>query len=316
MWKAIRGVVLAGLLSGLLSGLPLLLWAQQAPESAQCGSQATKLFAFLPENDVVGQWDQKTTPTLYTPENLWEYIDGAAEHYLSYGFQRLGTAEYALPHDPEAAVVVDIYDMGDEERGFGIYSSERQPGYNFVDIGTQGYLGDLALNFYAGPYYVRLSTFEISDEMKAGLKAFGKEVARRMKEKRGFPIVLGHLPASRIPNSEKMIYRNFLGQPYLHKVWLADCAISEAGETQHTATLFWTSFEDTRAAHEAFEKLKTSDVSSGETASALHKLGDENFWVATKYHGVLVVVREGATLFGGYDFQEARSALPLLKEIK
>ncbi len=212
--------------------------------------------------------------------------------------------------------MIDIYDMGDEERGFGIYSSERQPGYNFVDIGTQGYLSDLALNFYAGPYYVRLSTFKISDEMKAGLKAFGKEVARRMKEQRGFPAALEHFPASRILNSEKMIYRNFLGQPYLRKIWLADCAISEAGETQHTVTLFWTSFEDPRAAHEAFEKLKTSDVSSGEPTSALNELGDENFWVATKYHGVLVVVREGATLLGGYDFQEAKSALPLLKEIK
>ncbi len=312
MLGALRGVVLAG----LLSGLPILLCAQQAPESAQWWSQTAKLFAFLPESSVVGQWDQKTTPTLYTPENLWKYINGAAEHYLSYGFERLTTAEYALPHDPEAAIVVDIYDMGDEERGFGIYSSERQPAYNFVDIGTQGYLGDLALNFYAGPYYVRLSTFKISDEMKAGLKAFGKEVARRMKEQRGFPAGLEHLPASRITNSEKMIYRNFLGQPYLRKIWLADCGISEAGETQHTVTLFWTSFEDPRAAHEAFEKLKTSDVSSGEPTSALNKLGDENFWVATKYHGVLVVVREGATLLGGYDFQEAISALPLLKEIK
>jgi len=312
MLGALRGVVLAG----LLSGLPILLCAQQAPESAQWFSQTALLFSFLPESSVVGQWDQKTTPTLYTPENLWKYINGAAEHYLSYGFQRLAAAEYGLSQNPDAAVVVDIYDMGDEERGFGIYSSERQPAYNFVDIGTQGYLGDLALNFYAGPYYVRLSTFKISDEMKAGLKAFGKEVARRMKEKRGFPTALGHLPASRILNSEKMIYRNFLGQPYMHKVWLADCAISEAGETQHTVTIFWTSFEDTRAAHEAFEKLKTSDVSSGETASALNKLGDENFWVLTKYHGVLVVVWEGATLFGGYDFQEARSALPLLKEIK
>ncbi len=308
-WGALRGVVLAG----LLSGLPILLCAQQAPESAQCGSQAAKLLHFLPESSVVGQWDQKTTPTLYTPENLWKYINGAAEHYISYGFQRLATAEYGLSQNPEAAIVVDIYDMGDGERGFGIYSSERQPSYNFVDIGTQGYLGDLTLNFYAGPYYVRLSTFEISDEMKGALKAFGKEVARRMKEQRGFPAALEHLPASRIPNSEKMIYRNFLGQPYLHKVWLADCAISEAGETQHTVTIFRTSFEDPKAAHEAFEKLKTTDVSSGEITSALNELGDENFWVPTKYHGVLVVVREGATLFGGYDYQEAISALPLLK---
>ncbi len=90
MWGALRGVVLAG----LLSGLPILLCAQQARESAQWYSQTVLLFSFLPESGVVGQWDQKTTPTLYTPENLWKYINGAAEHYLSYGFQRLATAEY------------------------------------------------------------------------------------------------------------------------------------------------------------------------------------------------------------------------------
>jgi hypothetical protein len=311
MWKELRGVVLAG----LLSGLPLLLLAQRADESAACRSPEAKLSGFLPESGIVGHWDRKTTPTLYTPENLWEYINGAAEHYLSYGFQRLATAEYGLSQNPDAAVVVDIYDMGDGERGFGIYSSERQPSYDFVDIGTQGYLGDLALNFYAGPYYVKLSTFEVSDEMKAALKAFGKEVARRMKEKRDFPAALRHLPASRIPSSEKMIYRNFLGQPYLQKVWLADCTIPEPREAQHTVSLFWTSFEDPKTAHQAFEKLKTSDVSSGAPVSALNELGEENFWVATKYHGVLVVVRKGTTLLGGYDFQEAKAAIPLLKEM-
>lgn len=303
------------LLEGLLLALPLLLWAQQVPESVQRGSQPSKLLAFLPESGMVDTWDRKTTPTLYSPENLWEYIDGAAEHYLSYGFQRLATAEYGLSQNPDAAVVVDIYDMGDEERGFGIYSSERQPDYHFVAIGTQGYLEELALNFYAGPYYVKLSTFEVSDEMKKALRAFGKEIARRMKQHKGFPEALEHLPASRIANSEKMIYGDFLGQPYLRKVWLADCAISEAGEAQHTVTVFWISFADVHGAHEAFEQLKRSDVPSGEPTAALEALGEENFSVPTKYHGVLVVARKGAVLVGGYDFQEARSALPVLEEI-
>jgi hypothetical protein len=311
MWKARRNIVLVV----LLSGLPMLLWAKEEPASAYSAGEPHNLFTLLPESGVVGSWDRKTTPTLYSPENLWEYIDGAAEHYLSYGFQQLATVEYALPHDPKASVVIEIYDMGDNERGFGIYSSERQPDDNFVAIGTQGYLQDLVLNFYAGRYYAKLSTFEVSDKSKAALKAFATEIARRIKEQPDFPAQLEHLPASRIPNSEKMIYRNFLGQPYLVKVWLADCKISSTGNPQQTVTLFWTSFSNDGVAHEAFQKMKASDISSGQQPSALDELGDENFWIATKYHGVLVVVRKGSTLFGGYDFKEAKSALPLLKEI-
>jgi len=71
---------------------------------------------------VPGEWTAVDQEYRYGPDNLWEYINGAAELFLTYGFQELVVLD--LEND-EAALSVSVYDMGQPLHAFGIYESEK-----------------------------------------------------------------------------------------------------------------------------------------------------------------------------------------------
>ena len=64
--------------------------------------------------------------SFYEPDNLYEYIDGGADVFLLYDFQRLLHQNFKAG---KGEITADIYDMGKAENAFGIYSAERSPSY-------------------------------------------------------------------------------------------------------------------------------------------------------------------------------------------
>ena len=75
---------------------------------------------------VVEGMKESASPQIYFPETLFEYINGAAEIYLSYDFKELIVAEYQKSGSSDS-IAVEIYDMGNHKNSFGIYSAERYP---------------------------------------------------------------------------------------------------------------------------------------------------------------------------------------------
>src|SRR5512145_3220618 len=71
-------------------------------------------------------WKKKLVETVYTPGNLWELINGAADIFLSYNFQDLQMAEY---ENKDEMIRVEIYRHKTGNDTYGIYSAERMPDY-------------------------------------------------------------------------------------------------------------------------------------------------------------------------------------------
>jgi len=95
-------------------------------------------------------WKRSGNIQVFTSESLFDYIDGAAELYLSYDFHQLQVAEY---HDQEETIItVEVYGHKTPLHAFGIYSQERPREANFLDIGAQGYVEETMLNFVIGPH--------------------------------------------------------------------------------------------------------------------------------------------------------------------
>jgi hypothetical protein len=158
----------------------------------------------------------------YYPETLFEYIDGAAEIYLAYDFKQLIVAQYKKIDAPDS-LAVEVYDMGDPKNSFGIYSAERYPDSQFLPLGTQGYVEEGALNFLAGAYYVKLLCFDCGDRADEILVTFSKDIASRVGDKSGFPVLLKSFPREgMLPNTEKFILRNVMGYRFLHDGYLAN----------------------------------------------------------------------------------------------
>lgn len=174
----------------------------------------------------------------YYSENLYEYIDGAAEIYISYDFKELMVARYEK-EDTKANVSLEIYDMGNKKNSFGIYSAERFPDSNFISLGTQGYYEEGNLNFLSGRYYIKIFCFDCKGESENFLKLFSNEIEKKISLKGTFPPLINNFPEQGlIPNTEKFILRNFMGYVFFHDGYLADykkdntefeCFIIEAG---------------------------------------------------------------------------------------
>lgn len=196
--------------------LVCLLFSLAGAANNQAGSSS--LQALLPR---VAGWELAESPQRYFPDTLFEYINGAAESYLSYDFKELMVAQYKSADSP-ASLTLEIYDLGLAKNAFGIYSAERYPESQFLSIGTQGYQEDGTLNFVIGAKYVKLLCFDCGEQAGQSLGLFAREVEKQAKEKGSLPEPLKFFPGEGlIANSEKFILRNFLGFSFLHDGYLA-----------------------------------------------------------------------------------------------
>lgn len=177
------------------------------------------LLRFLPR---LSGWVLSEEPEFYGPENLFEYINGASEAYLAYDFQGLIVAFYRQEKELDPAITVEIYDLGQTLNAFGIYSSERPPEANFIDLGLEGYLEQGALHFLAGSCYVKVFSFLAGQEGDETALLFGREIARLIPADKDWRAPVDFFPPSGLKSkSVKFILKNFLGFDYLHHGFLA-----------------------------------------------------------------------------------------------
>jgi len=178
---------------------------------------AAKEFKF-PE---IAGWKQSGEVETFNPKNLYEYINGAADLYLTYDFEELKVAEYQ--NEKKASVTVDVYRQKTPLLAFGIYSQERLSGAKFLDIGVQAYYEKGFLNFLAGPYYVKISASNTGQEDREVLVSIAQKVAENLGPKGSFPAILSSFPAEgKKVNSEMFVYKNFLGYAFFHSGFTAD----------------------------------------------------------------------------------------------
>ncbi|MDD8020335.1 MAG: hypothetical protein PHU81_03995 [Acidobacteriota bacterium] len=189
-------------------------------------SQAEDLQFLLP---AIQGWKLAETPQLYSPENLYEYIDGAAEAYLGYDFQQLLVSTFQK-EGTESSLTLEIYDMGSPLEAFGIFSSERYPEIPEISLGLAGYLEGEVLNFISGQYYVKLLCYNGEAGTADYLQEFGQAVDRKIKNKGSWPALFKAFPAANlVKNSEKYIKRNFMGFNFLSHGYAVSYR-TEAGE--------------------------------------------------------------------------------------
>ena len=96
--------------------------------------------------------------TWYTPDNLYDYIDGQAEEFLDAGFIGLAHGEYkAKGATGEAYVEVDLYRMTSAKATKAVMEPPPPDGRMELAPGVQAYRAETLCEFAAGPYYVRIT---------------------------------------------------------------------------------------------------------------------------------------------------------------
>jgi hypothetical protein len=157
---------------------------------------------------------------VYTPDDLWDYINGAADSYLSFGFEELFIAEYKK--GKKFTVKAEVYSHITPEMAFGIYAMERAPGYNFVKAGMQGYSAPDHFFFAKGNYYVKVTTNATSKKAVAAVKDVALALEASIEGTSEMPATLDLFPeAGKLQNEELFIAEGVLGYSYMRKAYRA-----------------------------------------------------------------------------------------------
>jgi len=220
-----------------------------------------------PLPDLAG-YKKTTNYPVYGPENLWDFINGAADNYLSYDFQDLHVAEYKKGKN---VIKLEIYRHRDNTMAFGIYSSERSPSFQFMNLGAQGYIADGAINFFKGNYYVKIRTYSKSEKTLQSTESLALKIANMLEGGSEMPAVLSQFPEiGKKLNEETYINESVLGHKFLNKAYKA---IYEIGNDNFSIFIMEKSSpEESRKSVEVY--LAATGIDAVESGSGKYMLKD------------------------------------------
>jgi len=214
-WARRASWLVCGLLAAGFFPPQSLASGDSAPRTQARDNAQKHLLSFVAE-PLPGHPVVQGASSFYSPDNLYQYMDGAADIFLLYNFQVLLHQDFK---SRQAELSVDIFDMGSTEDAFGMYAAERSPSYNFLDIGIEGYRNKGILNFLQDRYYVKLAGFgPSSDDL---LERFARLLSERIAGARSFPPLLEKLPQEhRVKHSEQFTRKDPLGHPFLSPAYI------------------------------------------------------------------------------------------------
>ncbi|MFZ5902824.1 MAG: DUF6599 family protein, partial [Chloroflexota bacterium] len=220
---------------------------------------------------------------------LFEYINGAAETYLDYGFVICATAEYRPTDGRKIAVNIDIYDMGAIDNAFGIYSNGAFADANYVDLGTEGYLTESSADFFKDRYYVKATGYGKPKDVQQPVLALAKAVAANIAAEPKRPSGETFMPKeNQIPRTLKYFRGNALGQSFLKDAFQATYQLTD-GELIDQPQLLVARLESPEKATEAVTRFKAFLAEAGKILSE----GPDRFVASDPYYKTVAVRATG-----------------------
>jgi hypothetical protein len=132
--------------------LLLLLCLPFAPAPAASGAEPPVLAALAKAG-----WTASEPVRTFSPDNLFEEIDGEAELYLPYDFRALSVAILTSAAAPGVELRLESFRHGTPKDAFGIFSQYRFPEQETAAVGpSTAAVSDASLDFFRGDTFVRL----------------------------------------------------------------------------------------------------------------------------------------------------------------
>jgi len=289
----------------------------------EASSWAVPLESLIPKKDLPDGWALIDGPQTYTEKTLFKHIDGQAELYLKYGFQKSIFAIYQNRKNPKNQIELDIYDMGNVLQAFGVFSrfrNEDRPG----GFGLDSHLDDHSALFYKGKYFVLLYATESSP---SALKQWATKIASRIIDPSPPPKEINYFPKNGLrPGSIQYFPEGLLGHQFLKRgfqgIYMGkdkDKKVTEDGTKARTENkefkLFLSIHKDSQEALSALKAYKEDLSKKGNVFSgsiiefkALAVRGED------PYQGKVFVLQKGFYLLGVVGFEREEEGENLLAE--
>lgn len=268
---------------------------------------AAPLESLIPRRDIPKEWTLIQGPQTYNQKTLFGHIDGQAELFLKYGFQKSVFAIYQSKKSRENQIEIDIYDMGNVLQAFGVFSrfrNEDRPG----GFGLDSFLDDHSAFFYIGKYFVMVYAAESNPDL---MSQFSKLIALKISDPSPPPKEISYFPKNGLkPGSIQYYPEGLLGHQFLKRGFQGSYM---DGEKEFH--LFLAIFKDSQEAMNALKFYKDDLSKKGKVSSgSIIQFKTGALKGEDTYQGKVIVLQKGFYLLGVVGFEKEEGGENSLKE--
>lgn len=166
----------------------LAIWLCVVPDIAPSDAASQRGEVVLPAAVEGWIWDGQEAH--YDVRTVFDYIDGAGELFLAYGFEQLAVRRFERADQPP--LTIECYRMASAEGAFGVFSFERQG--EGIGIGQGSEVGGGLLRFWKGRYFVSIFADGEGAEAESAILQLARLTAAAIQEEGQPPRVVGQIP--------------------------------------------------------------------------------------------------------------------------
>lgn len=135
-------------------------------------------------------WSRAGDDKIYTPQTIFDYINGGAEVYKAYNMRHCLSRRYTTAQGP--AIVLDVFDMGTSKDAYGVFTHD--PAGEVVELGQDGRLRPGWANFWKDRFFVSIYAEEETAAAQKAVQTLGKKVDALITDRGARPEIIDRLP--------------------------------------------------------------------------------------------------------------------------
>jgi hypothetical protein len=261
------------------------------------GAQKIELMNHLPE-----QYNSyKVTDLLaFEGEALFDYINGGAELYLSYGLVGMTGCKYNGEGLPQ--ITVEVYEMTEPKNAFGVYTQNRDKEEHDYGQGSQSF-NDFIL-FWKDRYFVVVSSQRSTPESTAVIRHFASLVDKAIPGEGQPPPIINSLPGEGLAPGGFLYFH--------HYIWLnaylfianfnivnitheTDAVLAKYGPPDARCYLLLVEYPDTALAETASQQLTEKYAPEWTVSTPIIQLEDGTWFLHHVKGNKLVAIFHGSS---------------------
>jgi hypothetical protein len=284
--------------SKMLLFLPAVIWGTFFFLSAASAAEEAKFLKGAPAGFTV-----KEPVSFFNRNNLYEYINGQAVFYNSYGFTRL---EHGVYGKGGGTYTVDIYELGSNLSSFGAFRQQREEEAADYTVGVESALIEYLTVFYKDKYYIEVIPLSGGDDDVGAMKELAAWVDGALPGPNALPPELALFPAAGlVPKSERYVDESLISYSFMGRGLTA--TYKEAGQEKESR-VFIGFAPDQAKAQEIFtgfggKMANTQAIRIGDAAGVKGEL---------PYRGLSIACQSGSFVYGCMGVSDEKQAAQLL----
>ncbi len=252
----------------------------------------------------VGQWKPSKDIQVYLEDNLFDYINGASELYLSYDFRQLDVVYFKNRRKQE--ITVEIYTHASPLFAYGIYSQERSPDVNYLNIGAESYIDGSNMFILTGKHYLKIYSYDLGDDSEAVLTEFARSFVELLNSDHSLPLLLSAFPEQNLrPKSIQFVAKNLLGYSFFVKGYQAFYDFND-----EQCRLFIIKSVSIKESNDLFKKYILH------IHHAPRVPGSTEYKVVDPYHGAGIIRKCEHYVYGSFGLSDIEQLSKLLDQVR